>query len=153
MQKLEKDTVLTIIGIGDFMGSTFRRQVKATGQEQGGRPIFKETKKGSRKMFMMRNLNNKDTLIFKGDIPFAIDGDVSTQTANGFISTIIRGNACLNLVGDANIVKDYIENHNLNENFSAFDHVLLIDGEKEIPLYPDTPTAHAVIERIRGASN
>ena len=60
-------------------------------------------------------------------------------------------NACLNFVGDSEIIKDYILYKNLNKEFTRFDEVIIIDGEKEIPLFPQVPTSHAVVERIRKA--
>lgn len=149
MKEFKKDEVVTIIGIGDFMAQTTKGQAKATGQTTSeGKPIFKENKKGARKLFTLRNLDKKDTLVFAGDVPFKVDSE-AVITGQGLTTRIIRGNACINLVGDREVIKDYINNHNLNESFTAYDAVMLIVGDKEMPLYPEVPTQHAVVERIR----
>lgn len=153
MKDLKKGDLLTIIGISDFMANTSFNVVKATGDYTDGKPILTENKKGARKKFTLRNLDKKDTLVFKGEVPFKRDFDVpKTGTSpSGFTSTIMRGNACINLVGDAAIIKDYVLHKNLNSNFTAYDTVLLIDVDKdaETPLFPDTPTSHAVVMRVR----
>ena len=88
--------------------------------------------------------------MFLGDAPFKADGEVVIDRPGSvFTSKIMRGNACLNLVGDPAVIKDWIMNKNLNASFSRFDSVILIDGEKETPLFPDVPTSHAVVLRIR----
>ncbi|MFH0989863.1 MAG: hypothetical protein V1799_07600 [bacterium] len=85
-----------------------------------------------------------DRLVFEGwDLP------VSTDMKS--FSTF-RGNACLNLVGDPEVIRDFIDNRNLNPRFSRKDIVLLIPGPdcgNEIPLYPEVETYHAVVQRIR----
>lgn len=130
--------VFTIIGIGEFMAQTTRAEVKAVGSI-GGKPAFKENKKGARKQFHLRNLTANDILIFEGkNLPFKIDGEVETISANGMKSRTIRGNALLNFVGDADTIRNYINEYNLNPFFTAYDRVNLIEkGDRETLLFPN----------------
>lgn len=151
MDKLKKGDVLTIIGISDSWGATTKNQVKATGENTAdGKAIFKENKKGARKMFTLRNLDAKDKLIFADDVPFLIDSEEKPKSDGGmFVTQTIHMNACINLVGDAEVIKDWILNKNLNRSFTSFDVVILKDGEKETALFPEVETSHAVVARIR----
>lgn len=151
---LKKDDILTIFSISDFMANTTKSQVRATGEyTASGQPIFKENKKGARKMFTLRNLDKKDTLVFLGEVPFKTDGEVKTVSATGFTTSTMRGNACLNLAGNSKDIIYYIIHNNTNENFTAYDVVIHIDGANETPLFPNAPTSHAVVERIRNTVN
>lgn len=65
------------------------------------------------------------------------------------------GNACLNLAGGIEEVKGLVD-LNINPNFTAFDTVLALPvPHTQLPdhdgllVYPDYPTSHAVIERMR----
>lgn len=65
------------------------------------------------------------------------------------------GNACINLAGSITEIKELV-NLNINPRFGCYDIILSLpvphtelpdhDG---IPVYPDHPTTHAVIQRIR----
>lgn len=149
MITFKKDQLVTIIGISDFMASTTKSILKATGEiTSSGSPIFKDNKKGARKQFTIRGLDAKDRMVFAGEIPFGTDSDVSSSDGT-FTTRTIRGNACFNLVGEQEVIKDWIINKNLNPNFSSFDAVMVIMDGKEIPLFPSAPTSHAVVSRIR----
>jgi hypothetical protein len=138
----KKDKVFTIIAIGDFMAQTTRSSVKSTGEMYKGTPVFKKNEKGARSKFTLRNLESPETLLFEGvDLPFKIDGEVTVNQNNGFTSTLVRGNALINLVGDADEIKKYIETKNLNPFFNAFDRINHCEGqEKETLLYTEAPT-------------
>ena len=156
LTNLKKGDLVSIFGVSDFMGSTTHKVIKATGDYTAdGKPIFTDNKKGARKKYTMRSLDKKDMLVFLGDAPFKTDGEVPVSLRGDgiFTSTMMRGNACLNLVGDPVVIKDYILNKNLNTSFTCFDYVLIIDvdADKETPLFPDVPTSHAVVERVRKA--
>lgn len=137
-----KNQVFTVITIGDFMGQTTRTEIKATGEMyKGVAPIFKENKKGVRKMFTVKKLDDPETLLFKGtDLPFKIDSEIVREASNGFTNTSMLCNALINLVGDAEEIKKYIETKNLNPFFSSFDRINLCEGEKETLLFTDVPT-------------
>lgn len=65
------------------------------------------------------------------------------------------GNACLNLAGTIQEVRNLVEK-NINQNFSNFDIILAYpEPHMDLPdhdglmVYPDHPTTHAVVLRIR----
>ena len=154
MDKLKKGDLVTVFGISDWMGSTTHGTFKATGDYSLDKPIFTDNKKGARKKFTLRPFEKPDQLVFLGDTPFKSDGEVTKPvvTAGCFTSTLMRGNACLNLVGDIEVIKDWVLNKNINKNFTRFDEVIHIGGgelETETPVFPEVPTSHAVVERIR----
>ena len=158
MENLKKGDIITIFGISDWMASTTHATFKATGDYSQDKPIFTDNKKGARKKFTFRALDKNDQLVFLGDAPFMADGEVTIPAVPPSIFTkkVMRGNACLNLVGDPEVIKDWILNKNINKNFSRFDSVILISGEflnKETPLFPEVPTDPAVVQRIRNTTN
>ncbi len=151
----EKDQVYTIITISEWMAHTVKRQVKATGIMSNGRPVFKENKRGTRKMFTLPTLFAKGTIILHASNDLTVDSEVtSAPSVNGFTSTITRGNACFNFVGTADNIK-FAMIGNLNPNFDQYDRVLAINPEKpfddgnETIVFDSGPTQHAVVERIR----
>jgi len=136
---------LTIFEISSMMAMTHKREIQICG-ELNGRVTYRVH--GERKMFYLPTFN-ESALIFEGwDIPIKYDGEITTQGAY-FQTSTSRGNACLNLVGDMQLIKEWVQSKNLNENFTRFDEVIHIDGEKETPVFPEVPTHHAVVERIR----
>jgi len=147
---LKKGDLVTILGISSFMGNTTKTVIQYTGNlTSDGKQIFKEPKKGARKKFTIRPFND-EVMAFVGDVPFKIDSEITTNDGV-FSSRIMRGNACFNLVGDSSEIKDWIMNRNINPDFKKYDYVLLVDGDKEIPLFPEVPTSHAVVARVREA--
>lgn len=143
--KFTQGTKLTIIDISSFMATTTKRVVEITG-EIDSRVTFKEP--GKRKQYFLPNFTDS-TLVFEGaDIPLKIDSEITTQGEH-FAVTKYRGNACLNLVGPIETIREYIQTKNLNEKFARFDVVIQIEGEKEIPVFLNCPTQHAIVERIR----
>lgn len=58
-------------------------------------------------------------------------------------------NACLNIAASPEVIKEMV-NRNLNTEFSAHDQILSVeDPDAPVMVYPDHPTSHAVIERMR----
>jgi len=136
---------LTIFEISSMMAMTHKREIQICG-ELNDRVTFRIH--GQRKMFYLPKFN-ESALIFDGwDIPIKYDGEITRQGAH-FQTSTIRGNACLNLVGDMQLIREWVQSKNLNENFTRFDVVIHIDGAKETPVFPEVPTSHAVVERIR----
>jgi len=120
------------------LAMTIMHQLEVTRILPDSRVIVKL--KGKRKEFNMPAPEDT-TLVFDGwDVPFKAD---STD------GPMIRGNACVNLVGDPEIVKMYIDTKNLNDKFTTKDRVLICVGDKEFPLYPETPSTHPVVQRVR----
>ena len=136
---------LTIFEISPWMAMTVKREIEITG-ELNGRVTFKQ--RGKRKQFYLSPPKDS-TLIFEGwDLPIRIDGEV-IKIGEVFSTSTSRGNACLNLVAPIELLREYVQTKNLNEKFVRFDVVIQIDGDKEIPVFLNCPTQHAVVERIR----
>ena len=158
MHTFKKDDILTIIGISSFMATTTRTTYRATGEEHEGKPVFKENKPRVRKKFTLRTPDvtqmERDQLVFvssngKNPFPLPLDSEVTVKSDSYFETTSYRGNACINIVGDPLEIRALIESGNINKNFSRYDSVLAIEGEKETPVYPEVETSHAVVQRIR----
>jgi hypothetical protein len=88
-------------------------------------------------------------LVFEGwEVPFKADTD-----GGG----IMAGNACYNLVGEAAVIRDWVESKNLNLPFSDADKakVLAWDETREnvasagTLVFPEIPTGHAVVNKIK----
>ena len=136
---------LTIFEISSMVAMTVKREIQICG-ELNDKVTFRIHGQG--KMFYLPKFN-ESALIFEGwDIPIKYDGEIETQ-GTYFKTSTSRGNACLNLVGDIQLIKEWVQSKNLNENFTRFDEVIHIDGDKETPVFPEVPTHHAVVERIR----
>ena len=137
---------VTVFGINDFaMTKVARGTVYSV---EGNRIVVelpREPRK--RKVQLMGFPLDRDTLVFLGDAPFKADRESSN---------VSHGNACLNLVGDIAVVKEWIETKNLNANFTHRDGVMMVtpkggfDSNFE-PVYPDAPTHSAPVEGYRKA--
>ena len=138
---------LTIFAISPWMAMTTKQEIEIMG-ELNGRVTFKP--RGKRKQFYFSPPKDS-TLIFEGwDLPIRTDGEV-IKIGAVFSTSTSRGNACLNLVAPIETIREYVQTKNLNEKFTCFDVVIQIVGEKEIPVFLNCPTQHAVVERIRAA--
>ena len=109
--------VFTIIAISE-MGLTLARAIKSVGSVNG-KPAFKDFAKGSRRTYHLRNIKDKDTLIFEGsELPFVPD----TQKGN-----TMRMNGLINLYGDIKTIREWVLEKNLNPFFTAHDRVVQVD--------------------------
>lgn len=136
---------LTIFSVSSFMATTLKQEVEIVSESQD-RAVFRTQSK--RKLFFLPEFNDS-TLVFEGwDLPIKTDSDVFSKEEM-FTTNLMRGNACLNLVGDIELIREYVQHKNLNENFKRLDVVIQIDGAKENPVFWNVPTNHAVVERIR----
>jgi hypothetical protein len=146
------DGKYTIIGVGQMLAMTFRSEITVKGVDsKTGEPFWVE--RGKRKQKIFAQPVGRDMLVLEGwDLPLRIDQD--QNKADGYI---ICGNACLNFLGRPEFVRDFIDKHNLNEYFARQD-VILAHGDKVIangaeesgvPVYPEAPTTHAVVKRMR----
>jgi len=136
---------LTTFEISSCMAMTVKREIQICG-ELNDKITFRIH--GQRKMFYLPKFN-ESALVFEGwDLPIKYDGEITKQ-GTYFQTSTSRGNACLNLVGPIETIREYVQSKNLNEKFARFDVVIQIEGEKEIPVFPEVPTHHAVVERIR----
>ena len=119
-------------------------------------PVLGYKNRGKRKQFAFREPDHQ-TLIFEGwDLPIGTDGDIKRPSSGaGFSCTSFSGNACINVSGDLAVVKDFIENKNLNDKFTDFGAILHYtdgtpSGDDGVQLYPDSyKGGHAVIDRLR----
>jgi len=149
--KLIKNDVITVVGISSWMAHTTRTEYKYYGLFHGISACT-ENKKGARKKFHTPKITDgeKDQLIFLNCNPFKIAGEIARDSGTGMMVTSFSGNACLNIHGTVEEVKDIVA-QNLNENFRAFDTVMAIDVETDesTPVYPDVPTGHAVVLKER----
>ena len=138
----------TIIGISEWMATTTKIEIQIT-RQINNRFVFKA--KGKRKEFYLQPLKDNN-LVFEGwDLPVRIDseGDYVLEPGHVMASKIFRGNACINLIGDENVIKDYVENKNLNEIFSSKGEIVYCKGKEEKVLYPEIEVSHAVINRMK----
>jgi len=148
--KLIKNDIITVVGISSWMAHTTRSEYKYYGNYHGV-DACTENKKGARKKFHTPKITDgeKDQLIFLNCKPFKIAGEIA-RSSGGMMVTSFSGNACLNIHGTVEEVKEIVA-QNLNENFRAFDTVMAIDVETDesTPVYPEVPTGHAVVLRER----
>lgn len=142
---MEPGQKITIFGI-NWMAMTSRMEVTVRDVKEEGKLVCEERPKPrqrNRKVYGF-NVLKPDVLVFDGwDLPISCD----SASFNGF-----RGNACLNMVGDLAVVRDYVKNRNLNPKFSRFDSVLLVTADLDAPeecVFPDAPTSSAIVERVR----
>lgn len=152
---LQKGAKLTIVYIEPILATTKRIEVESKGVKDFTYPFCTSTPtpifvyRGKRKIVELPMLTNQDTIILAGwDMPFKVDTELGK----------FRGNACLNFIGNPNLsskslradaIRDYIS-LNLNLYFKNRGHIILIEGEQEILLYPDIDSDHAVVRRMKG---
>ena len=140
----QKGSRLTIIYIESILATTKRIEVESRGAPAGS-DTSTFVYRGKRKIVELPTLTALDTIILVGwDLPFKVDTELGK----------FRGNACLNFIGNPNLssaklraeaIKDYIS-LNLNSNFVNRGHVILIEGDQEILLYPEIDSDHAVVQ-------
>lgn len=155
MEQLVKGDIITIIGISDWMAHTTKNEVKAQGFLSSGKEVFTENKKGARKKFTLReplDAASNDKLIFRNTFPFKIAGEISRPSGTGFTCTKISGNACINIYGSPEDIKNHIASYNLNQNFTAYDRVFCTtedSDEFDTPVYPESPASCELIRSRR----
>lgn len=113
--------VFTQVTIGDFVPTTFEAIFKSTGSFMGGQPIFTEDLKGSKAKFFVRNLEDSETLLFSGRLPFEVETGVIPQ-----------GKAMFYFRGDMEKIKDYVQNKNLNPFFTAHERVCHLSDDNKV---------------------
>lgn len=135
--ELKTGVLYTIFNMDSFMALTHRKEVIITGV-LNDRYTFKL--KGKRKEFYLDL--DECTAVFEGLTPFKADSEFDS----------FRGNACINIVGDLETIKEYFETRQLNPYFEKW-RVLIVGEDTKTPervLYPEIAQEqhHAVIERI-----
>jgi len=143
--KFQIGTKLTLYSVSPFMACTQKLELEITG-EKDNRPTFK--KRGFCREYFLPELI-ESSLLFEGwDLPLKLDSEVKVK--DGILTkSLFRGNACLNLVAPIEVIAQYVTNRNLNDLFTREDAVIQIDGDKEIPVFPNAPSQSAVVDRIR----
>jgi hypothetical protein len=103
-------------------------------------------------------LMRPDTLVFRGQAP--VQSDVEASKCRRAAASVYPSeqNGCLNLVGDPAPLRAFL-GRNLNKAFAAFDRIIavrhddngagLIIRRRQLPVFPEVPTTHAVVKRIR----
>lgn len=98
-------------------------------------------------------------LVFEGLTDRQSDADAVTghRVTRGFYGA--HANGLLNIVGAVPDLRRWIETENRNPLFTAFDLVIAVRFEAdqagrlcrriELPVFPEVPTEHAIVRRIR----
>ncbi len=148
---------LTIFTIDSILAMTHRRLIEIRAVEpEPKRAGFDNSlrlgtyrERGKRRKEFYLDLPH-DALVFDGwDVPFTAD----TDSEAGMIS----GNACLNLVGDPAVIREWIESKQLNSEVGdqVKAKILVWPAERSNirvqpkRLYPELETRHAVIESLK----
>lgn len=134
----------TVISISESTAMTRKMEITITNKiELNGKIGYEYKLKGKRTSFALRPKDS--SLILEGwDIPIKADTDCAG---------VWRGNACLNLVGDIDTARFYIDNKNLNEGLIKGKILLVNPSDSQDTgitiLYPDEAgkLGHAVIDR------
>ncbi len=147
----------TVIAVSDSFAMTNKTEIKVKEVKEDGSPIFTLAPRG-RKLKQLMGNGRTDHLVFHGwDIELKIDSEAKQiEVGQGLLGGVIMcGNACYNFLGTPEFVKNYIEKYNLNGYFNRYDSILahgerVTDNDESAePVYPETPTTHAVVLRIR----
>lgn len=137
----------TVIGISEVLALTTKTEIRVAKIDDAGEPVIALRRK--RTLHKFRDGLGRDKLVFEGwDIPLKVDSEQEG-------SFVMNGNACFNFLGDAEGIRSFVSEKNLNEYFSRHDAILAHGervrpgGDSAIPVYPEVPTTHAVIKQIR----
>ena len=101
------------------------------------------------------------TLVFPEDVPVQCDVEAFSGRKAAPAVYPAAQNGCLNLIGDPKPLRAFVA-RNINRAFKAHDLILAVrfddDGagliirRRELPVFPEVPTAHAVVRRVREES-
>ena len=144
MLNLNAGDKITIISV-NWMALTQKLEVQFMRTPETNPNAMIVKRRGKRTEFP---INIEDKLIFQGwDIPLKTD---SENFGSG--NSIMRGNACINLMGTPEVVRSYVEANNMNP-LARKAHIIAIsepgDKAKEVPVYPELSDGHVVIERMK----
>src|SRR5262249_36651169 len=155
---------LTLLKIDDCMAMTHGYELEvrsvfepeAVGYEGRRQRVAVVRQRGKRKESHL-DLAADDILLDDWDMPFRTDVEAATG-ADGRMKggSIIAGNACYNLVGEAQAIRQCIESRAVVPVTDGTKAKIIVarsertkcnDGRE--PLYPEIETGHPVVERIR----
>lgn len=148
---------VTLLKIDDMMAMCHRYELEvreplapeAVGYEGRKQRVATVRQRGKRKQQYL-DLGADDILLDGWDLPFRTD----TECAG-----IMAGNACFNLVGDPDAIRQCIEEQALRPVSDSARAKILVSREPRTQcddtgvdlLYPDVPTHHAVVNRFKAA--
>jgi hypothetical protein len=151
---LKKGDVVTLIGIGDMLAMTYRKEAYATGEyiaktdPQGNvtnKPVFKDGPR-KRNTYTLRAPSN-DTLVFVNLPRPSLTLDSEAPAKGGIVT--YQGNACLNFMQTPLEIRAIIETCNRNPLFTGHAHILSHATNPPVPAYPELETHHAIINRYK----
>lgn len=167
----------TLIGISDSMANTTHDEIivasllpeplfrpRYSNSTQGNWRYGTFKLKGKRKEYYLE-IRTEDTLVFAGHGVVMRDWDLPRRNSGGGGFTVKKfaGNACINLGGTVEFIRQLVTEKNLNPAFQGHELVMAIpplgdgtygsenshDHDDGIPVFPETPSTHAVVTRIR----
>lgn len=170
-------SAFTLIGISDSMANTTHDEIivasllpvpefrpRYSNSSQGSWRYGTFKLKGKRKEFYI-DIRTEDTLVFAGHGVVLRDWDLPRRTSGGGGFTVKKfsGNACINLGGTVEFIRQLVTEKNLNPAFKGHELVMAIpplgdgtygsknshDHDDGIPVFPDEPSTHAVVTRLR----
>ena len=146
---------VTLLKIDDMMAMTHRYELEvrsvlkpeAVGYEGRKQRVATVRQKGKRKEFYL-DLAADDIVLDGWDQPFRADTECGG---------VFSGNACYNLVGDPEVIRDCIESRAVAPVTDSAKAKILVaraarircSDDDLILLYPDLETHHAVISRMK----
>lgn len=148
---------LTLLRIDDCMAMTHRHELEVrsvlppsrVGYDGRKERIAAVRQRGKRKEFYL-DLADDDILLGGWDVPFQTDGE-----AGG----VFAGNACFNLIGDPQTIRDCIERTAVRPVSDSAKAKIIVGRESRSKcndeglelLYPEIETGHAVVSRLKDA--
>jgi hypothetical protein len=137
----------TRYSISDFMACTSVQRFTIRGYDAATQRFIIQPQ-GKRKQYYLNNPQGREArsiALFEGwEQPFKADSETSS----------FSGNALINIVGDAAIVRAWFETKNLYDDFDK-SLVVVVDqskpyAQRETAVFPELqqPGAHAVLDRI-----
>lgn len=149
----KKGDIITIIGINGFAMCS-RAEFKYHSLINGQHAVT-ENRPNVKKKFVMPNLEHteNDRLTFTAPVPFQIEGE-RTTVENGMTIRRLSGDTLFKFYGTPKEIKEFIEQNNLNKNFTRWDSIMALDDEDNpTPVYPEVPTDSHPVMRVRETSN
>jgi hypothetical protein len=166
-RELKAGQKITIFAISEGMAHTVKSEVTIVDRTapefrpdyvaamRGKHRLGTYKQRGKRKLYYL-DLRH-DVLIFDGwDLPFKTDGEIPSDGIS------FSGNACYNLAGDREVIRDWIENRLLSgeasDEVKAKIVIVEVDGrgwrakghaDRESLLYPDVESRSAVVNRLQ----
>lgn len=145
---------VTLLRIDDLLAMTHRYELEVRGlpetegtDQQGRRRIAVARQRGKRKLFYL-NVADDDILLDGWELPFRADTECGG---------VIHGNACFNLVGEPEAIRQCIETRAawpISDETKAKIIVMRVPAttahDEGHLLYPEVETHHAVVNRMKG---